>query len=204
MGCGSTNAAAGIQAQQQQQQALTDQSVQSINSAFSKFNPSFYQGVQNAYTNWALPQVQQQYQTNQQQLGAKLANQGILNSSAANQAKNALSGAMTQAQNTVANSAVQQGNQLQQQVAQEQANLIGQAQSATNPSSLGTQAASVAASIQAPSTFSALGNMFQNFGTQYLGGQTGNSYSSILNYLSGLTNPTVYSGVNFGLPSNSY
>lgn len=209
MGCGSSsNPANAIQQQQQQQQNQTNQAVSSINSAFSGFNPSFYQGVQTSYNNWALPQLQNQYQQANSQLGYKLAGQGLLNSSAATQAQNALSGAMTANQNQIGNQAVQQANSLKQTVGQEQSQLIGQAQTATNPSSLAQSAIATAANTTAPSTFAPLGSMFSNFGNQYLASQTNNTYNSLLSqYLNGFSNPAIF-GTNSSsvsqLPTNQY
>lgn len=208
MGCGSSDPASGIQAQQQAQQALTNQAVGQINQAFAGFTPQWYQGVSNAYTNWALPQLQQQYQNANNQLGYKLASQGLTNSSAADQARNALSASMQQGQNTIGNQATTQAQQLQQQVGQEKSNLIGQAQTATNPSSIATQALTTASGFQQPSSFAPIGNLFSQFGQEYLANQTANTYGQFLNqYLNGFTNPAVFgagSGTSFGLPSNLY
>ena len=211
MGCGSSsNPAAGVQAQQQQQQANTNQAVSSINSAFSGFTPQFYQGVQDAYTNYAMPQLQQQYQTANNQLGYKLAGQGLLNSSAAQQGTNALSGAMQTNQNQLANAAVGQANQMKQTVGQEQSNLIGQAQTATDPAALGTQALALASSTTAPSTFAPVGQLFSQFGQQYLANQNSNMYNNFANqYLSSLSNPGIFgansqTGSSNALPGNVY
>lgn len=204
MGCGSTsNPATGIQASQQQQAALTNQSVNQINQAFAGFNPQFYQGVQDSYMNYAMPQLQQQYQGANQALGYKLANQGLMNSSAADQAKNALSGQMAQAQQQVGNQAVGQVNTMKQTVGQEQSNLIGQAQTASDPAALGTQALAVAAGTNAPSTFAPIGSMFNNFATQYLGQQNANTYNNFANaYLNTISNPGLYSGGSTSVGGN--
>ena len=211
MACNSSdnNPASQLQAQVQQQQGLTDQAVQGIQSAFSGFNAPFYQGAQNAYTNWAAPQVQQQFQQAGQQLGFKLGGQGLLNSSAANQGQNALSSAMTTAQNQVGNQAVATSQALQSQVGQEEANLIGQAQTASNPGALANSAQAQAASTQVPSTFAPIGNMFTSFGNQYLQGQQSNAYNNMFNqYLNGFSNPGVFGSQQTlggsNLPSNIY
>jgi hypothetical protein len=196
MGCGGGGGAVNqLQQQQQQQQNWTNQAVGQINQAFSGFNQPFYSGVGKAYTNWALPQVGTQYQATKNQLLDKLAGQGIMNSSAAGQAQNALSGALTQAQQGVSNQALAQEQQLQQQVGQEKSNLYAQAQTATNPSALGQQALETAASTSAPSTFAPLGQLFTNFGNQYLAGQNANLYNNFANqYLNMFSNPALFSG----------
>lgn len=177
MGCGGSNAGDSLRNQQQQQQKLTEQSVGQINNAFAGFGPQFYQGVQDAYSKYQLPQLQQQYQGMRDQLGYKMANQGLTNSSAAGRGQQALNTSMNQGQQQVANQAVGQANQLRQQVGQEQSNLIGQAQNATSPSSIGQQATAMAAGFGAPSTFQPIGNMFGNFANLWLGGQQANTFN---------------------------
>ena len=206
MGCGSSSSAssAALQQQQQQQEANTNKAVASVNSAFSGFDPAFYQKVQDSYTNWALPQLQTQYQTANNSLGYQLAGQGLLNSSAATQGQNALSAAMTQNQNQIANNAVGQSQALQQTVGQEKSNLIGQAQTATDPSSFGQSAIAMAAGTQAPSTFAPLGSMFTNFGNQYLANQNASSYNQLAQLLGSYTNQNNFAGGGVSLPGNLY
>jgi len=177
MGCGSSNAGDQLAGQQAQQQQWTDQSVQNINNAFAGFTPQFYQGVGQAYQNYQMPLLQQQYQSNKDQTGFKLADQGLQNSSQAQNMYNQLNQANSQGQQQIAQGALGQQQTLQQQVSNEQANLIGQAQTATNPSAIGQQAISNAASFAAPSSFQPLGQMFNNYATQYLGNQQNNAYN---------------------------
>lgn len=184
MGGGSGDAAALQQQQLAQQQATTNQSVAGINQAFSGFTPQFYQGVDTAYQNWATPQLQQQAQTAQNQTGFKLASQGLGNSSQAQQSYDALGQANTQAQQQIAQSGLQQSQQLQQQVGQQQANLIGQAQTATDPSAMSQSALATAGSFGAPSSFAPLGQLFNTYGNNFLGGQQAQTYNAALASLS--------------------
>lgn len=201
MGCGGGGGAVNqLQQQQAQQQAWTNQAVGNINNAFSGFGPAFFNKAGQAYSNWALPQVGTQYQQTKNQLLDKLAGQGILNSSAAGQADNALSGALNTAQQGVANNALGQEQQLQQQVGNEKSNLYAQAQTATNPSALGQQALEQASQISAPSTFAPLGQLFTGFGNQYLAGQNANLYNQFANqYLNMFSNPSLF-GSGFNSP----
>jgi hypothetical protein len=206
MGCGSSSSsnANAIQQQQLQQQANTDKAIAGVNSAFAGFDPAFYQKVQDSYTNWALPQLQTQYQNANNSLGYKLAGQGLLDSSAATQGQNALSAAMTQNQNQIANNAVGQSQALQQTVGQEKSNLIGQAQTATDPSSFAQSAAAMAAGTQAPSTFAPLGSMFTSFGDQYLANQNASSYNQLAQLLGQYSNQNNFAGGGVALPGNIY
>src|SRR5271157_2565954 len=177
MGCGSSNAGSLMRQQQQQQMQLQNQAVGQINNAFSGFTPQFYQGIQNAATNYWTPQLYQQYLQNSQGLGYNLANRGLLNSTAAQQGQQQLSGAMNQASNQIGNQAVQASQNLQNQVGQEQANLIGQAESATNPLAKSQGATGAASQFLGPSSFAPLGNMFGQFGNLWLANQAQQAYS---------------------------
>lgn len=195
MSCGSSNAGNAATAQAAQQQGWTNQSDQAITGAFAGFNPQYYQGIQNAYTNYALPQLQQQYQTANNQLGYKLAGQGITNSSAAQQAQNALGQSMNQNETQLGNQAVQAAQQQQQTVQGQENNLFGQAQTASDPGALAQQAISEAGSISTPSTFAPLGQLFTTFGTDWLGNQLNSNYNTFANqYLNTISNPSIYGG----------
>ena len=205
MSCGSSNAGSQLAAQQAAQEALTNQSVAQINQAFSGFTPQFYQKAGQAYTNYQMPMLQQQYQNNQNNLGFRLADQGLGKSSQAQGAYNALGQANTQATQQVAQGALGQQQQLQQQVGQEQSNLVGQAQTATNPSSIGQMATLAASNFAAPSALQPIGNLFNNFSTQYLGNQLANTYNPatalLLSY--GLGGYGQQGGANSFLPSTT-
>jgi len=202
MGCGSSNAGRQMADQQAQQEALTNQSVANINKAFAGFTPDFYKGISTAYQNYQMPLLQQQYQQSANNLGFKLAGQGLQNSSQAQDLQNRLSQQNTQATQQIAQQGLSQAQQLQQQVGQEQSNLIGQAQTASNPNAIGQSAIAAASGFQAPSSFQPIGNLFANFSQQYLGNQLANTYNPATALLGGY-------GFNSGgssnfLPATSY
>jgi hypothetical protein len=177
MGCGGNKGALEAQQKQQSaQDAAIKGATQQINSAFSGFNPQFYQGVANAYQNYAMPQVQQQYQDTSNRLGFKLANQGLGSSSQARFLGGQLQDTMSNAQTQIGQQAVQQQNQLQQQIGQEKSQLIGQAQVANDPGAIAAQSLGVAQGFQTPSSFAPIGQLFNNFATQYLGNQNQQTY----------------------------
>lgn len=200
---GSSDAAATqARNQQKQQQADITQATGQINQAFSGFTPQFYQNRAQAYQNYAAPQLNQQYQQASQGLYGKLANQGLLNSSAATQEKGALQQSLAQQQQGIANTGISQSQQLQQQVSQEQANLIGQANAASNPLSISGQALNTAAGFSAPSAFQPIGQAFSQFGNTYLGSQLNSTYNPQLYsyFLSG--GQQAPAGGGQGLPSS--
>jgi len=203
MGCGSTNIGSQQRALQQQQQAATNQSVGQINQAFAGFNPAFYQGVQNAYTNYATPQLYQQYQPIAQQTNYKLANQGLTGSSSDRYLHQQLGQTFGNAQQQIGNQGLQQSQQLQQQVGNERSGLVSQALSASNPSSIAGQAQGAAGQFQGPSAFAPLGQLFNNFASMYLGNTNQNTYNQFANqYLNQYNNPGF--GTGGAIPQPTY
>ena len=194
MGCGSSTAGSDMRAQQQAQQKNINQGLTQINQAFQGFNPDFYKGIQNAYSNFAMPQLYSQYQPMANQLGYKLANQGLMGSSTDAYLHNQLGQQMGLAQQTIGNQGIQESRNLQQQVGNEKANLINQLQTSADPQSIAMQATGAASQFNAPSAFAPIGNLLNQFGQLYLGSQAANTYNQFANqYLSGYNNPAIYS-----------
>ena len=196
MGCGSSSNVGDQAAAQaaQQQQAIT-QGQGEIAQAFSGFTPAFYAGVGTAYQNQALPQLQQQYQQASTGLGAKLADQGLGQSSVAQQGFGALGTAMQQGQSQIGAEALTQEQQLEQQVQSQQNALNQQLLSSTVPQDMSVAALNAASSIQAPSTFAPIGNLLGNFSQQYLGATNASTYNQ---YAGNYLNPYINSSVGLG------
>lgn len=195
LGGGDGGAGQARQQQQDQQRQIEDATTR-INQAFSGFTPKFYQGRAQDYENYAEPQLMGQYHSTYQNLLGKLANQGLLNSSAAIGQRGALQNELNTQQQGIANQALSQSQQLQQQVAQEQQTLIGQANAATNPSSVAQGALGVASSFSAPSAFAPVGQLFNNFANTYLGSQLNQTYNpSLSSYYLGGNKPSVGTGL---------
>lgn len=172
------------------------------------FTPQFYQGVQDAYVNYANPQLTQQYQQTNKNLGYQLANQGLTQSSAADTAQGSLNQALAQQQRGIANQGIQNAQQLQSQVGQEQNTLTNQLIASSNPGATSQQALNVASQFSAPSAFAPVGNFFNTWSQLYGANSLANSYASLTNpalnpYLNPqLSNPggAAFSGA---LPGNS-
>ena len=162
------------QLQQQQQAALT-QGGQNIQAAFSKFNPAFYQGVEDNYINQALPQEEQQYRQQGQNLNYQLNDRGLTRSSAAQNLNSSLQQQRAQNQEQLINQGQQAAQSLQQNVANEESQLYGQLQVSQNPTAIAQQSANLAAQTAAPSVFAPIGNMFSNWSNMYLANQASNN-----------------------------
>ncbi len=171
-----SNAAGQARQQQQQQEQQVAQATNQINQAFAGYNPAFFSNYTQQYENSAMPNLYDQYQQTQKQLGYQLANQGLLNSSAAGQDTKALNTELGLQKQGVANQALGATNTLRQNVAQEQQNLIGQANAATSPASVAQQALGAASSFSSPSMAQPVAGLFQNFANMYLGNKVANTY----------------------------
>lgn len=197
-GClgGNNSAAAQATQQQQQQQSAIASATNKINTDFSGFNPAFYSNYTNANENQGLGQLAQQQQQTQNQLGFKLAGQGLSNSSAGQQLGQSLQQeAGTQKQNVV-NSALGATNTLQQNIAQEQNSLISQANVANDPSSVANQALGVASSFSSPSPIAPIGQAFSNWANTWLGATNASTANSAAAAQSS-SYPAYYGGTSF-------
>ena len=195
-----TDYASVAERQEQQRQQAIKQGTSSINQAFGGFTPSFYQQRAQAYEDFAMPQLAQQYLTNRNQVGFNLANRGMLASGAANKQWSDLARSMGQAKQQIADTAIGQSEQLQQGVEQQRQTLLNQLYQSADPAGAGAGAIQAAASYYQPSTFAPLGNMFSNFANQYYLSQLINSYRPS-SYVSA---PPTYSASPGALPSTTY
>lgn len=189
MGCGSNGQADALLSQQKAQELAQNNAIGQVNSAFSGFTPDFYKGIGTAYQNFAMPELQRQYTDTSNQLGFKLANQGLGDSSIAQGLGSKLADTMSRGQTQIGQEAVNQENQLRQQVSQEQSNLIGQASNSNQPGAVASSALGVAQGFGTPSSFAPIGQLFNQFGQQYLGSQLAKTYGGATNQLGSLLNP---------------
>lgn len=177
MSFGGSNSGDAANALYNQQQNAIQQGLTSLNTTFSGFTPQFYNQRSQDYQNYAMPQLNQQFQQNAQGLQNNLANQGILKSSAAQNLSSQLGQQYRLGQQGVVNQGQALSQALQQNVANSQAQLTNQLTQSANPSSVAGQAVNAASQYSAPSAFAPVGNLFSQWGNIYaansLGNQTG-------------------------------
>ena len=192
MGCGGGGSDPGAEAraQQQKNEALIRQGTEQVNSIFGQFGPEFYKKRAQAYTDYAMPQLQQQFGQQQQNLAYKLYGQGLQQSSVGRELQNTLGQELTKQTQNIANQGLQQAQDLQRTLTGEQANTIAQLQASADPSTAAQQALSYASQAQAPSAFAPIGRMFTDWGQIYNVGQQNqmaNQYANQLGMNPGLT-----------------
>jgi hypothetical protein len=158
-------------AQEQQRQQAINQGTSQINNAFAGFTPDFYSNYAKSYTDFAQPQLEQQYEGARNQIGFNLANRNLLNSGTSQKQWSDLATAMGQAQQNVVDTGQQQAQQLQRQVESAKSSEIGTLYQSADPAGAAASATSTAASFAAPPTFAPLANSFANLLNQYYVGQ---------------------------------
>jgi len=200
MGGGDGGAGAARQAQIDQQKSIAD-ATDKINQVFGGYDDAFYKKRTQAYEDYAMPQLQNQFAQTQKKSLFGLADQGLWNSSAARNTNQQLQLANSQNEQNIANTALGQSNDLRKQIASQQQSLIGQANVASDPLSVAGQAALTAGSFAAPSAFAPIGDLFGTFANSYLTkqnsnlyGQAAQQYQQPINYGSSLPKAVQYSG----------
>lgn len=180
MGSSGNGAAQAAIDLQNKQQANINTGMGQIAQAFSGYTPQFYQQRATDYQNFALPQLTAQAQQQQSQLGYGLARRGLLKSDTANRQSSILGQNINQQKRGIVDSGQQQAQSLEQQVNQSKSNLIGQLQTANDPSAIGGQALNVASQFSAPSTFAPIGNLFGTYANIYAANQLAQAYAPVL------------------------
>lgn len=164
---GGSTAGDQAQANYEKQQADIQKGLTDINNTFSGFTPQFYNQRAQDYVTYAAPQLQQQFQQNQQGLNYNLGQQGLLRSSAGQNLNAKLGEQYRLGQQNIQNEGTQQAQALQQQVANTRGQLIGQLTASANPSSVAGQSINAASQYSAPSAFAPVGNLFSQWGNIY-------------------------------------
>ena len=162
--------------QEQKRQNLIAQGTQNINQAFSGVDQGFYNQRAQAYQNYALPQLAQQYNQFKNQSGFNLANRGLFGSSTGNKQYSDLSQQAGVAQQAIVDTGTSQAQALQNQVEAQRNTLLNQLYQSADPAGAAQGATAAAAGFQMPQTFTPIGNMFANLANQYYQIQLINAY----------------------------
>lgn len=152
-------------AQEQARQRRIGQGKQQLDEIFGGLtegdNP-LWQQHQQAYMDFANPQLEQQYGDARQGLGFALARQGQLSGSLAGDRWADLSRDFQLQQQEVADQGRGYGNQARQNINDQRSSLMALLQSSADPAATSSQARQAVSSLQERPSFSALGPLFQN------------------------------------------
>ena len=153
------------------------QGTKTVNDQFAGFTPDFYQQAAKDYTQYATPQVYQQYQQTGNTLTGNLARNGLLNSSAGVNLRGGLNQQLNTNLSNVANTAQEQANSLQTNVATQRNQLLSQVEAGAQPAQIASEAQGATASLRAPTPLPPVGNMFSDWSNTYLANMEANTYN---------------------------
>lgn len=161
-GGGGDGGAAQARADEEARQARIRQGTTAINQKFAGFDEPFYQSRADAYTKFATPQLNEQYNTTGQNLSYNLARQGLTDSSEKARNVGELQRQYNQNKALVASQGMDYANQARQQVEQNRAELISQLQMTADPAAAANNAVNRAAILAQNQPYSPLGQIFTN------------------------------------------
>lgn len=143
---------------------------------FEGFGDPFYQGREQDYIRYALPQLAEQYRQNRNAIKFGLANKGLLGSTVEASANAGLERTAGEGRQTIADTARAGSNSLRQQIEGARQAALSQLYQSANPGQAIQSAVQTASGFQAPSTFAPIGNLFTSLAQQYVTNQLLNNY----------------------------
>ena len=160
---GGSNAAAEEQRQREaKRRANIMQGTQAIDSALAPFDDKYFQQRQQAYTDYAAPQLDQQYNDAYKQLIYALSRSNLTQSTEAANRQRALTEERARYERDIKNNAANFANSARSNLENTRSSLISQLNATEDPTSAATAAANQAGLLQAPPTFDPLGNFVFN------------------------------------------
>jgi len=183
MGCcgGGDTGAGALRAEEARRQQNINEGLTEIEGVFSGFNPAFYRGREQAYINYALPQLGRQAREAQRKAVYGLGDRGLLQSSAARTLMSNLGYETNLQKQNIADEGTRQAQELRRAVEQGRSQVVAQLEASANPLLAKQQAFASASQFNAPSIFQPLGNLFQNFSTLYLANRLNQAYAPLIN-----------------------
>lgn len=142
-------------------QARIKEGMASIDKGFKGFDDAFFAKRARAYTNYATPQVVDQYGKQQENLAYNLARSGLTASSEASRNAGELQRQYNLAKSTIAGEALNQSNRARQDVESNRADLIAQLNATGDARAAANATISRANSMMQDQGFSPIGNLFQ-------------------------------------------
>ena len=185
--------------QEEARQAEIRRGRQNIDQTFSQFDDNFFAGQRQAFKDFALPQLDQQFGDASKELSFDLARSGLLNSSVRGEQGGRLQRLYDQNMQQVTNEALSREQQQRTSIEDARANLLSMLQTTGDAQGATNQALSRAAVLSQPQPFSPMGQLFQDF-TAGLGTQAAMERAGSVS--GGRFQPRYDTGL-FGAPSNA-
>lgn len=170
----------------------------SIDAALAPFNDDYFNSRSAAYTQNALPQLDQQFTDAQKQLTYALSRGGLLQSSVAADKQRALNAERAKYERDISNAAAGFANEGRTNLERTRSSLISQLGATEDPAQAASAAAREAGLLSAPPSFDALGNFVFNTATGL--DDLSNRTTGGRGFVSG--GPASYVGRNTGATTN--
>ena len=148
-----------------QAQVANDQGI--VKNNFAQFNPDYYSGYRNAYTNYYTPQLADQYGQAKDQLTAALAGNGTLESSAGATALANLAKRNTDQVAQINQQADAAVTAQQQKVAGAETGLYNTANTGVDPTQIASNATAQTSALAAPQSYTPLSSVFTDLVTPF-------------------------------------
>jgi len=161
-GGGGDGGAAQARADEQARQDRIKQGVGNINQKFDKFDDGFFKGRGQAYTNFATPQVNDQYKQVSDQLAFSLARTGLDQSSEKARQGGVLMRDNALARQTLAEGATTEATKARQAVEDQRNALISQVNMTADPEMAAQNALRSAGIMEQQQAFNPVANLFAN------------------------------------------
>ena len=152
----------GAAKREAERQAKISQGLTNINSQFSQFDDGFFSEREQAYTDFALPQLDDQYGKEKEQLIFALARNNRLDSNSRSERLADLEQNLNLQRTNIFDDALGFANQARADIENSRGNLVSQNASLQNPSAIADLASQRATSLASAPNFDPLGSLFQN------------------------------------------
>lgn len=178
---GDGGAAAASRAAEEARQSRINSGMNEISNAFSGFDDNFYNQRAKAYTDYANPQLEDQYAEAKKALVYALSRSGNLGSSVAADRNADLLKSYNANKQAIEQKGLSYANQLKSDVNSNRSNLVNELNNTANPSAVAQSAASQAGLLSSAPAFDALGQLFTNAtaGLANYASNASNNYSGL-------------------------
>lgn len=143
-----------------QRQARLAEGRGSIESTFSSFDDPYYEGRSKAYSDFAMPQLEEQFGAQKKKLIYALSRNGLLNSSSAAQKNRDLQGEYDRNRQLITSRGEQYGTDARRDVANSRAQLLSILSSTEDPATVANESVRQAAALRTQPSFDPLGSLF--------------------------------------------
>lgn len=145
-----------------QRQARLTQGRGNIDTTFAEFDDPYYEGRSKAYSDFAMPQLEEQFGTQKKKLIYALSRGGLLNSSSAAQKNRDLQSEYDRNRQLITSRGEQYGTDARRDVANSRAQLLSVLSSTEDPTTVANEAVRQAQTLRAQPSFDPLGSLFSD------------------------------------------